>query len=279
MILLIFTFRLFSKVNCDIILKWLYLSIEFIYVQKCTCTCTCTRVYISLFIFHYHLSIDLIKCIHVFNLLVYLFYLFIYNYIHVFIYLFCIYLFIYLFIHLFLITLFIKIHFTIKSMYSLNKFEIKDVHVCTHLFFFWSSSLLHPKYVCILFFFWKSYFTIMYTVLEEMKIWTIGHELMSLIHLFLYFFLVLSAVIFSVSHRVTQIPMGDIVSWQFRGNHPFLKISVITPGKQPCPMVIANIFQKWALLPRDKMSPVGICVTRWDTENITTDSIVFMYRI
>ena len=58
---------------------------------------------------------------------------------------------------------------------------------------------------------------------------------------------------FSVSHGVTQIPTEDIMSRQFRGNHPFLKISVITPRKQPCLMVIAEIFRNG--------STTGICVT------------------
>ena len=46
---------------------------------------------------------------------------------------------------------------------------------------------------------------------------------------------VLPVVMFSVSHGVTQIPTGDILSRQFSGNHPFLKVklSVITPRKQP----------------------------------------------
>ena len=44
---------------------------------------------------------------------------------------------------------------------------------------------------------------------------------------------VLPVVMFSVSHRVTQISMGDILSRQFRGNRPFLKISVIIPGIHP----------------------------------------------
>ena len=39
-------------------------------------------------------------------------------------------------------------------------------------------------------------------------------------------------VMFSMSHGVTQIPTGDIMSLQFRGNLPFLKISVITPEKK-----------------------------------------------
>ena len=54
---------------------------------------------------------------------------------------------------------------------------------------------------------------------------------------------VLPVVMYSVSNGVTQIPTGDMVSRQFCGNHPFLKLSVITPGKQPCPMVIAEIFR------------------------------------
>ena len=54
---------------------------------------------------------------------------------------------------------------------------------------------------------------------------------------------VLPVVMFSVSHGVTQIPMEVIVSRQFHGNHPFLKLSVITPWKQPCPLVIAESFR------------------------------------
>ena len=37
-------------------------------------------------------------------------------------------------------------------------------------------------------------------------------------------------------------------------------------------------FQKWTILPRDTMSPAGICVTLWDTENITTGSTVRVPR-
>ena len=40
-----------------------------------------------------------------------------------------------------------------------------------------------------------------------------------------------------------QIPTGDIMSRQFCGNHPCLKISVIIPGRQPCPMVITEMFR------------------------------------
>ena len=83
---------------------------------------------------------------------------------------------------------------------------------------------------------------------------------------------VLPVVKFSV-HGVTQIPTGDILSRQFHGNHPFLKLSVITPGNNHVPWLSQN-FQKWTILPRDTMSPAGICVTPWDTENITTDSTV-----
>ena len=58
-------------------------------------------------------------------------------------------------------------------------------------------------------------------------------------------------VIFSVSHHITQITTGDILFQQFHGNHPFLKIYVnneliyysLYSGKEPCPMVIAEIFR------------------------------------
>ena len=48
---------------------------------------------------------------------------------------------------------------------------------------------------------------------------------------------------FPVSHGIPQIPTGDIMSRQFCGNHPCLKISVIIPGRQPCPMVITEMFR------------------------------------
>ena len=67
---------------------------------------------------------------------------------------------------------------------------------------------------------------------------------------------------FSMSHRVTQIPTGDIVSQQFRGNHPFLKLSVITPGETTMSHGNRRNFQKWTILPLDTMSPAGICVTQ-----------------
>ena len=55
-----------------------------------------------------------------------------------------------------------------------------------------------------------------------------------------------------------------------------VKIYAITMGHGYFPGVITEIFRNgW--LPRnigDTMSPVGICVTRWDTENITTGSTV-----
>ena len=38
-------------------------------------------------------------------------------------------------------------------------------------------------------------------------------------------------------------------------------------------------FQKWTILPRDTMSPAGICVTLWDTENITTDSTIHVEQL
>ena len=52
-------------------------------------------------------------------------------------------------------------------------------------------------------------------------------------------------VVNPVSHVIPrpQITTGDIVSRQFCGNHPCLKISVIIPGRQPCPMVITEIFR------------------------------------
>ena len=53
---------------------------------------------------------------------------------------------------------------------------------------------------------------------------------------------VLLAVMISVSHRVTQIPTGDVVSRQFRGNHPW-NFLWLHPGNNPCPMVIAEIFR------------------------------------
>ena len=48
---------------------------------------------------------------------------------------------------------------------------------------------------------------------------------------------------FPVSHGIPQIPTGDIMSRQFCGNHPCLKISVIIPGRQPCPLVITEMFR------------------------------------
>ena len=54
---------------------------------------------------------------------------------------------------------------------------------------------------------------------------------------------------YSVSHGVTQIPTGDMVG-QFCGNHPFLKLSVITPGKQPSPMVITESFRNGPYYPQ-----------------------------
>ena len=83
---------------------------------------------------------------------------------------------------------------------------------------------------------------------------------------------VLPVVMFSLSHGVTQIATGDIVSRQLTMviTH-FWNFLWLHPGKQPCPMV------KWAVLPRDTMSPVGICVTPWDTENITTGSTVHIH--
>ena len=88
-----------------------------------------------------------------------------------------------------------------------------------------------------------------------------------------------AVVMFSVSHRVTQIPTGDIMSWQFCGNHPFLKMSVITPGETAMSHGNRRNFQKWTILPRDTISPAGICVTPWDTVNITTDSTVDVYLL
>ena len=80
---------------------------------------------------------------------------------------------------------------------------------------------------------------------------------------------------FPVSHGVTQIPTGDIMSPQFCGNHPFLKISVIAPGETTMSHGNRRNFQKWTVLPRDTMCPAGICVTPWDTGNFTTSSTVY----
>ena len=44
----------------------------------------------------------------------------------------------------------------------------------------------------------------------------------------------------TVSHK---FPRETSCPRQFCGNHPFLKNSVITPRKQPCPMVITEIFR------------------------------------
>ena len=52
----------------------------------------------------------------------------------------------------------------------------------------------------------------------------------------------------SLSHGVTQIPTGDIMSQQFCGNHPFLKISVITPGETTMSHGNSRNFQKWAII-------------------------------
>ena len=70
--------------------------------------------------------------------------------------------------------------------------------------------------------------------------------------------IVLSVVMFSVSHGVTN-----------------------SRGRHLCPVVIWSIsetFCDYGWLPwncRDTMSPVGICVTPWDMENITTGSTIY----
>ena len=56
----------------------------------------------------------------------------------------------------------------------------------------------------------------------------------------------------TVSHKFPS--MGDVVSQQFRGNHPLLKLSVITPGKR-CPMVIADIFRNGPYYHRTQCLP------------------------
>ena len=85
---------------------------------------------------------------------------------------------------------------------------------------------------------------------------------------------VLPVVKCPMSHSVTQIPTGDIMSRQFCGNHPFLKISVITPGETSMSHGNCKNFQKWTILPQDTMCPGGICVTpwEWDMGNFTTGS-------
>ena len=72
----------------------------------------------------------------------------------------------------------------------------------------------------------------------------------------------------TVSHGIPQITTGDIVSRQFCGNHPCLKISVIIPGRQPCPMVITEIFRNGPYYHGTQYVPwefVGHRGTPWDT--------------
>ena len=81
----------------------------------------------------------------------------------------------------------------------------------------------------------------------------------------------------TVSHGIPQIPTGDIVSRQFCGNHPCLKISVIIPGRQPCPMVITEIFRNGPYYHGTQYVPwefVGHRGIPWDTGNFTTGSTV-----
>ena len=81
----------------------------------------------------------------------------------------------------------------------------------------------------------------------------------------------------TVSHGIPQITTGDIVSRQFCGNHPCLKISVIIPGRQPCPMVITEIFRNGPYYHGTQYVPwefVGHRGIPWDTGNFTTGSTV-----
>ena len=72
----------------------------------------------------------------------------------------------------------------------------------------------------------------------------------------------------TVSHGIPQITTGDIVSRQYCGNHPCLKISVIIPGRQPCPMVVTEIFRNGPYYHGTLYVPwefVGHRGTPWDT--------------
>ena len=84
----------------------------------------------------------------------------------------------------------------------------------------------------------------------------------------------------TVSHGIPQITTGDIVSRQFCGNHPCLKISVIIPGRQPCPMVITEIFRNGPYYHGTQYVPwefVGHRGIPWDTGNFTTGSTVCVF--
>ena len=86
----------------------------------------------------------------------------------------------------------------------------------------------------------------------------------------------------TVSHGIPQITTGDIVSRQFCGNHPCLKISVIIPGRQPCPMVITEIFRNGPYYHGTQYVPwefVGHRGIPWDTGNFTTGSTVHVHHV
>ena len=86
----------------------------------------------------------------------------------------------------------------------------------------------------------------------------------------------------TVSHGIPQITTGDIVSRQFCGNHPCLKISVIIPGRQPCLMVITEIFRNGPYYHGTQYVPwefVGHRGIPWDTGNFTTGSTVGVHNV